>query len=284
MLNDLGEVYCWGAGFQGELGDGKFNSISVVPTRVEHAEPFTQLAATRTRTCALTAAGEVYCWGAFSAPDMKAARAVPTLVALPQPATYVGAGYEFACALLQDKTVQCWGRQQNGQLGDAGDRQGRTSAQVQRLEDVHYLSVGAEHSCAINGQGALYCWGSPLDGRLGLDAEAITVAQQVTGFGQAPLIAVSAGGAHTCAIDAAHALYCWGRNGYGQAAGAAGMNLRSPQRVPLEQPIHEISLGYEHTCARAEDGQVSCWGKNDSGQLGTGSDALFDVPGAVLLP
>ena len=63
---------------------------------------------------------------------------------------------------------------------------------------------------------------------------------------------MSAGNAHTCALDDA-GVHCWGWNEHGQ--------LNVP---PLKNP-KMVSAGVRHTCAIDEDG-VRCWGDNSSGQ------------------
>ena len=61
--------------------------------------------------------------------------------------------------------------------------------------------------------------------------------------------AVTAGGAHACAIAAAdRAIRCWGGNWAGQAA-------------PPDSAFRAISAGEFHTCAiRDDDASVVCWG------------------------
>ena len=72
-LARTGEAYCWGSNRETQLGDGKLDTLSSTtrdsasyqrePTRVTGALPFESISAGRYHTCALTAAGEAYCWG-----------------------------------------------------------------------------------------------------------------------------------------------------------------------------------------------------------------------------
>ena len=72
------------------------------------------------------------------------------------------------------------------------------------------------------------------------------------------LDAVSAGGAHSCALSASGTLVCWGSDDYGQAQN--GVQTLSDGEVV------EVSAGADHTCAVFVDGTMNCWGRNDRGQ------------------
>ncbi len=62
VTEDDGEVYCWGANDQGQLGDGS-TSESTRPVRARGLPAARSVDADDQTTCALTQAGEVYCWG-----------------------------------------------------------------------------------------------------------------------------------------------------------------------------------------------------------------------------
>ncbi len=88
-----------------------------------------------------------------------------------------------------------------------------------------------------------------------------------------------------CALTESKALYCWGRNGLGQAgASPTGEGVQcaaydghpeqscvpSPQRVEGLPPVLDFAVGGSHTCALSEGSEVYCWGSNQFGQLGVG--------------
>ena len=72
-----------------------------------------------------------------------------------------------------------------------------------------------------------------------------------------PLLAgtasVSAGWAHTCAVQADGSVLCWGDNGEGQASPPGGEFL-------------SVSAGEAHSCGIRTDRSVACWGKDNQGQ------------------
>lgn len=61
-----GEIYCWGDHRFGQVGAGPITGVAITAPRkveVERSEPWTQLVAGASFTCARTASGRTYCWG-----------------------------------------------------------------------------------------------------------------------------------------------------------------------------------------------------------------------------
>jgi alpha-tubulin suppressor-like RCC1 family protein len=75
---------------------------------------------------------------------------------------------------------------------------------------------------------------------------------------------VSAGGAHTCALDASGAVTCWGTDDFGQTAVPLGLGT-----------ITQVDTCGAHTCAVDTSGSVTCWGAEDGGRFDYGQS---DVP------
>jgi hypothetical protein len=132
------------------------------------------------------------------------------------------------------------------------------------------LSVGAGHQCAIlRGRDSVQCVG--LDNYRQCGAAAL-------GLSLPTVRAVSAGGFHTCALDAAGSVRCWGANGSGQCG--APPTMVAAQSVAITG-ASMVSAGAEHSCALVAD-RVSCWGLNRSGQLGDGTVASSSTPRVVV--
>ena len=144
----------------------------------------------------------------------------------------VSLGGRFACAALRDQTVWCWGRNDESQLGyDSADL------------CPERLSGGQTRAVA--------CHMAPL---------------QVPGL--ARVVALSAGGAHTCAVLSGGELRCWGRNVRGQLGNGSALPSRAPVAVGGLGRVVSVAAGAQHTCAATAEGAVYCWGANDRGQLG----------------
>ncbi|CAE8604000.1 unnamed protein product, partial [Polarella glacialis] len=91
---------------------------------------------------------------------------------------------------------------------------------------------------------------------------------------------VSAGGLHSCAVEASGVVKCWGRGEDGQL-GHGGRSQRSEARpVPYLGLAANVSAGGSHTCVLERSGSVKCFGWGEFGQLGDGKtlDSLYPVP------
>jgi hypothetical protein len=150
---------------------------------------------------------------------------------------------------------------------------------------------GADFACALLTSGAVRCWGSNAYGQVGNGFTAFAnEPSAVTGLA-AGITAVTVGSYHACALTTAGAVWCWGRNNYGQLGDGTNANRAAPVSVSgLTAGVLEIAAGGGHTCARLAT-HVACWGRNLSGQIGdhtAGTDrwaprAVTGTAGAVRL-
>ena len=133
------------------------------------------------------------------------------------------------------------------------------------------VSAGDQHTCALSETGVAWCWGRNTDGQLGIGRTS-TTARPVTVHSSAQTFrSISAGGAHTCALDFNGVASCWGSNASGQLGnGQSTTRSNVPVRVAGSLAWLAISAGATHTCALAQNGAPYCWGSNSDGQLGTG--------------
>jgi len=117
-----GEAFCFGENTQGQLGDGTFDEdpLGSPPVPVATSIRFTDISAGSLHTCAVTADGEVYCWGADSlgqlgdgnAPGEPSKKNVPSRT-VPVSSfvkfTTISAGRFLSCAVTDRETAFCWG-------------------------------------------------------------------------------------------------------------------------------------------------------------------------------
>jgi alpha-tubulin suppressor-like RCC1 family protein len=197
----------------------------------------------------------------------------------------ISAGGYHTCALVVDGGVSCWGANMAGQLGTGdtccGIPYGYSSVPRRVVglgEDALSVSAGLEHTCALLSGGAVKCWGgrnSQITG-CGSGCGNRAFPQDVAGLASG-IVAVSAGGLHTCVLTAAGGVKCWGYNQYGQAGDGNSTGFTSDYRptpvdvVGLTSGVVGIAAGFWHTCALTVNSEVKCWGRNDDGQLGNGA-------------
>ncbi len=270
-------VWCWGADYDGQLGDGitlpaSSSAASTTPIEVKTGS-------------------STFLTGV----------------------TQVSAGGSHTCAVKSDNTAWCWGYNAEGQLGINSTSNSSLALQVKgvsgigNLTSVTQVSAGEYHSCAVAG-GYAYCWGDNSYGQLGFDSANASSLYPMevwewngTGTSFLPATSVSAGSDASCAVDSSYYAYCWGHNYDGQLGN--GASLPSPDKL---QPVQvylsgtspsgtlltgaqTVSVGPEHVCAYVSyvtgtlfhfyHNDAYCWGYNDTGQLG--NDTLDDSSNPV---
>jgi alpha-tubulin suppressor-like RCC1 family protein len=141
-----GQAWCWGSNASGGLGLGTMDGDPhSTPVHAAPALTFTAIAPGRVRTCGITTAGGVSCWGG----DQLAP------VSLDATTGYVeiAAGGANFCRLDGAGAVSCWGDESLGNLP---------------AEPLAGLKLGSHHACAkVVASGKVLCWGDDSEGQLG---------------------------------------------------------------------------------------------------------------------
>ncbi|MBI3071931.1 MAG: hypothetical protein HYY84_07380 [Deltaproteobacteria bacterium] len=194
-VTSTGTVRCWGEGAFGKLGYASTTSVGdlVVPASagdVGVGGLVVQVAAGANHTCALTATGNVRCWGSaaygqlgygntIAIGDTETPSTAGDVSVFPDGGiVQLAAGANHTCALHATGNLRCWGRNNVGQLGyahtnDIGDDAGEypsTAGDVGLDGGAIRITAGASHTCAILASGQLRCWGQGASGRLGYGA------------------------------------------------------------------------------------------------------------------
>ncbi len=92
-------------------------------------------------------------------------------------------------------------------------------------------------------------------------------------------VAISAGGAHTCAVLDNGTVRCWGFGGLGQLGYGNTTNVGNAETPDKAGPVNigpgrtalAIAAGQIHTCVLLDNGTVRCWGFGNNGRLGYGN-------------
>ena len=240
-----GKLFCWGRNHSGQLGDGSdVDRPSPAPVSGALAEQaIAAVALGDNHTCAITDAGEVWCWGANGQGQLGNG----TTVAASEPqrvsgfpegvvAVSVAAGGNQTCATGSEGLAYCWGANHSGQAGGGDTPRALTPTPVALPEGAGAATetaVGKAHVCARTDSGGVYCWGRNNAGQLGDGTTNDSPSAVVAGGGLAgvPVLSLSAGGAHTCATGVNTETYCWGANGSGQIGDGTSENKVVPTQV-----------------------------------------------------
>jgi hypothetical protein len=202
-------------------------------------------------------------------------------------ATQLSAGNGFTCALIEGQTaqsaVQCWGWNYYQTLGlnylGDGTWQPQTIDQPSNFvpTELTQISAGEDFVCELYG-GHVYCWGSNDWQQLGPTATSL-VGLGTSGFPNLvnlprAAVAISAGGAHVCALmapvlaGANQEVYCWGSNNAG-ALGSSSTGAPALVSGLASLNVVQVSAGSDYTCALVSGGSEYCWGDALGGETGT---------------
>ena len=285
VLTTAGSVKCWGNNWYSQLGDG----TSVQRTAPVDVNGLTSsviaVAAGGFHTCARTTTGGARCWGGNWQGQLgdgtNSTRFTPVDVSgLTSGVTAIAAGYSHTCALTAASGVTCWGNNSSGQVGDGSLGNPKTPVGIANLGNgVAAAAAGWTHICALTTAGGVKCWGNNYYGQLG-DTTTNDRASPVDVNGlTSGVIAVAAGGYHTCALTAAGGVKCWGNNWYSQLGDGTSVQRTAPVDVNgLTSGVIAVTAGEYHTCALTNAGGVKCWGTNGYGQLGDGTGTSRTTP------
>lgn len=107
-VTGAGRVACWGANFEGQLGDGTTAS-RLEPAFVAGLSDIASVTADWHTTCAIAKSGQVWCWGQAISTAAGVASYLPVAIAVAKPVVQFAMSYNLACARYVDGTVGCLG-------------------------------------------------------------------------------------------------------------------------------------------------------------------------------
>jgi alpha-tubulin suppressor-like RCC1 family protein len=267
------DVFCWGNGRFGALGDGRTGNPLVQATpkwipdlsaRVVRAARFT--------FCAVKPSNEAWCWGQGGYGSLGSGgfddQLVPSIVQGNLNFADLSVGGTHTCGISVSGTTYCWGWGGLGQLGNGGTT-GRTVPEPVAT-NVEFVSAvtGISHACGLDADGLAYCWGRGHSGETGSGVGAEEVLTPTLVLGGLRFSQITAGGNSTCAVAMDGQGYCWGIGG---ALGSGTEDRFEPTLIAGGHEWGRIEAGGAHTCGLTLDGRAFCWGSNGTtGSLGIG--------------
>lgn len=174
------QPYCWGANWQGQLGNNTTNSdaypVAVDMTGVLSGKTVKSISVGEVHTCAIASDSRAYCWGSNDQGQLGNS----------------AASFENSTPLVVDTTGILNGK------------------------DLTFISNNGYHTCVLDIDGKVFCWGYGYYGELGnntSDQSVIPSAVDMTGVLNNKTVKVLATGQFsTCVIANDDKPYCWGQN------------------------------------------------------------------------
>jgi hypothetical protein len=106
----VGQVFCWGANADGQVGTGTTDALVDVPTAIGGALRLASIDAGPAHSCGLRTNGEAYCWGTGPIGIGTGPVATePTRVSTELRFAAISAGEQRTCAATSGGATFCWG-------------------------------------------------------------------------------------------------------------------------------------------------------------------------------
>lgn len=238
-----GEVACWGYNNDGYVGNGTITAPDTSPVLVStpsNSGPLTGVVAVDSdleTACALTSAGDVYCWGYNGGDEL-------------------GPNYVRSAGCAQ---YEC------------SDLPVLVTSGVASVSAADGGTVDSESYCALLTTTGVECWG----GGFGVTPVAVVLpsSSPLTGVTSVD----NQGYETYCAILTSTGVDCWSdSNGHAGVAnpvvGVGGSGtLSGVIELATGDGVAGETFPYDSTCALVTGGGVDCWGDNTYGELGVGT-------------
>lgn len=273
-LLSSGQVWCWGAGGNGQLGNGSEVSKNT-PVQASGISTATQISLGSLFTCARLSNGTVWCWGDNAGGKLGNSSyensPVPVQVTGIMTATQVAATWGTACARLSDGTLQCWGNPEYWEFGPYPNTN-RLTPSLSSVGTYTEIFGSWGTMCGRKSDNTVNCWGQRGYGQLGdgyyndnsLPGRVFQRTSPLNG-----VVDLSLRFYVGCAVLNDGTVKCWGDNSTGALGNGTTENTAIPATVSgiTNATKVRVSQGYDgatFACALVAGGNVKCWGYSNS--------------------
>lgn len=252
-LNSTNQLYCWGWGFDGNLGLGNSNDYST-PQLVPGLTWKQVVGDSWNVICGIDSLDDLYCWGDQTYSNGAVGNGTtsdsksPTLIDSTRKYSFVqNTGYR-GCAISTGGELRCWGGQP---IGDGTENNSNSPVHIDPSTTYKYINLkNINGACALTTAGAIKCWGQRF--WIENDWTAATAPELVDASRVYDKIynIYSTG----CALSSQE-VYCFGNVN----------NVHEATPIPVDAGMKYQSLlaiSDKGFCGILLDGTLKCWGNN----------------------
>lgn len=272
------ELYSWGSGICGRLGDGTTVSSCSPVREISSSTDWCQVSAGNCHSSAVKITGQIWSWGGNTCGRLGDGTTVDKCSPIREISSStdwcsVSTGVFHTTAIKTSGQIWSWGSNVCGRLGD-GTTLPKCSPvrEISSATDWCQVSAGCLNTAAIKTSGQIWVWGNGSCGVLG-NGTTVNTCSPVREFCSATdWCQVSAGVFNTLAINTSGQIWSWGYNRCGQLGDGTTVDKCSPVReITSSTDWCQVRACIAHNSAIKTSGQIWSWGRNLCGSLGDGT-------------
>ena len=281
-LSDDGTAHSFGRNFEGQLGLGHNNDVSI-PTPIPNLPKINRISCGGFFTVCVDCEGFIWSFGDNNSGQLGTGNRtnsnVPQKLQDIPPVLFVSCGSEHTLIITNDDNLWSCGRNSEGQLCH-GDTEGRLMPQKTSFSDISNISAGAYHSLFQNNKGEIFACGHNEFGQCGLGH---FIHPQITPSlilnapsNIVPVVCGSDG--QSLFLDSEGNVFSVGLNSCGQLGLGHNTNQNELNKIPNIPPIKIISCVGASCYLIDFEGNLWSFGINGFGQLGHGDTTHKHTP------
>ena len=284
-LSDDGTVYSFGRNFQGALGFGHNNDVSL-PTPIPNLPKINMISCGAYFTVCVDDEGFIWSFGENNYGQLgignKTNFNVPQKLQNIPPVLSVSCGHAHTLIIANEDNLWSCGRNDFGQLCHE-DKKDRSTFQKTYFSNISKVFTGGwKYSLFQNNKGEIFACGHNREGTCGLGHfNHPQITPSLIPNVPSNIVHFVCGANHSLFLDSEGNVFSVGYNEYGQLGLGHNTNQNELNKISNIPPIKMISCGFESSYLIDFEGSLWSFGRNDEGQLGHNDKTSKNAPKIV---